>query len=71
MGLFHYPVPRTLGPLRPREGVLLGRHRLGWLAWLVAAGHVDNLLAERKSQDGRLEDGWPAPLPRPEALQPS
>ena len=30
-----------------------------------------NLIAERTSQDGRWEKRWPAPLPRPRALQPS
>ena len=30
-----------------------------------------NLIAERTSQDGRWEKRWPAPLPRPPALQPS
>jgi hypothetical protein len=29
-----------------------------------------NLIAERASQDGRREERWPEPLPRPETMKP-
>jgi hypothetical protein len=35
------------------------------------ADAMANLIAERRSQDGRWQKRWPAPLPRPRALQPS
>jgi hypothetical protein len=35
------------------------------------ADAMANLIAERRGQDGRWEKRWPAPLPRPRALQPS
>jgi hypothetical protein len=72
-----HPLPEMWARLFPFVVWILDSfHTAGRLAEraqevVLPGAAFEGLIAERTSQDSRWEERWPAPSPRPRALQPS